>query len=62
MPTIEFKRPVKIGGKEYKVGKHEVDEKFLEHWMVKGLINEGKASVVVKTATKSAAKTSAKKA
>ena len=41
-----FARPVRIGGKLYECGEHEIDAALAGHWYFKALVKDGLAQVI----------------
>lgn len=41
-----FARPVRIGGKLYECGEHEIDAALADHWYFKALVKDGLAQVI----------------
>ena len=41
-----FTRPVRIGGKLYECGEHEIDAALAAHWYFKALVADGLAQVI----------------
>ena len=46
MARAIFKRPVRIGGKFYECGAHEIDTALVDHWYLKALVKDGLAQIV----------------
>ena len=46
MDNVELKRPICLGGTEYRAGRHAMSEEHLAHWMVKGMLQDGDAVLV----------------
>lgn len=42
----QFKRPVRIGGKLYECGEHEIDAALADHWYFKALVADGLAHII----------------
>ena len=41
-----IKRPVRIGGKLYECGEHEIDAALAGHWYFKALVADGLAQII----------------
>ena len=41
-----IKRPVRIGGKLFECGEHEIDAALAEHWYFKALVADGLAQII----------------
>lgn len=41
-----FARPVRIGGKLYECGEHEIDAALAAHWYFKALVKDGLAQII----------------
>ena len=41
-----IKRPVRIGGKLFECGAHEIDAALAEHWYFKALVKDGLAQII----------------
>lgn len=39
-------RPVRIGGKLYECGEHEIDAALADHWYLKALVKDGLAQII----------------
>lgn len=46
MARAIFKRPVRIGGKFYECGAHEIDTALVDHWYLKALVKDGLAQII----------------
>ena len=41
-----IKRPVRIGGKLFECGEHEIDAALANHWYLKALVKDGLAQII----------------
>ena len=41
-----FTRPVRIGGKLFECGEHEIDAALADHWYLKALVADGLAQII----------------
>ena len=41
-----IKRPVRIGGKLFECGEHEIDAALANHWYLKALVADGLAQII----------------
>lgn len=41
-----IKRPVRIGGKLFECGEHEIDAALANHWYLKALVSDGLAQII----------------
>lgn len=46
MARAIFKRPVRIGGKFYECGAHDIDAALVDHWYLKALVADGLAQII----------------
>lgn len=46
MARAIFKRPVRIGGKFYECGAHDIDAALVDHWYLKALVKDGLAQII----------------